>query len=159
MIHGGMTSLNGLNLIASNGTSVVDAKGDVILFSTSSGASLLVTARRRDSRRIVPAAVRRPGTPQHVPEGADDVRNRPKAALASDEALNEVADVARKVLIRPGDHLTSVFMLATAVTPDDQLYMQAVMWPPDLAAEIREVLRRFLEGGRGWEGGPSWEEY
>lgn len=52
----------------------------------------------------------------------------------------------------------SVFMLSTALAPDDQLYMQAVMWPTDSADEIREVLRRFLEGGPGRDGGPSWEE-
>ncbi len=58
------------------------------------------------------------------------MKNRPKVTLPSDEALNEVAEIARKVLTRPGDELTGVFMLSTALTPDDQLYMQAVMWPP-----------------------------
>jgi hypothetical protein len=86
------------------------------------------------------------------------VKNRPKVLPPTDEALKEVADVARKVLTRPGDDLTSVFMLSTAFTPDDQPYMQAVMWPDDSSDEIREVLRRFLEGGPGWEGGPPWEE-
>lgn len=78
--------------------------------------------------------------------------------LASDEALEEVAEVARKLLTRPRDDLTGVFMLSTAVAPDHQLYMQAVMWPPDAEDEIREVLRRFLEKGPGWEGGPKWED-
>lgn len=86
------------------------------------------------------------------------MRSRPKVPSPSDEALKDVADVARRVLTRPGDWLTSVFMLSTAVAPDDQLYMQAVMWPEDADNEIREVLRRFLERGPGWEGGPAWEE-
>ena len=86
------------------------------------------------------------------------MKNRPKVPPPSDEALKDVADVARRVLTRPGDELTSVFMLSTALAPDDQLYMQAVMWPTDSADEIREVLRRFLEGGPGRDGGPSWEE-
>jgi hypothetical protein len=86
------------------------------------------------------------------------LKNRPKVPAPSDEALKEVADVARRVLTRPGDELTSVFTLSTAVAPDGQLYMQAVMWPTDSADKIREVLRRFLEGGPGWDGGPNWEE-
>jgi hypothetical protein len=86
------------------------------------------------------------------------VRNRPKVLPPTDEALKEVADVARMVLTRPGDELTSVFMLSTAVAPDGQLYIQAVMWPDDSSDAIREVLRRFLDGGPGYDGGPSWEE-
>ena len=86
------------------------------------------------------------------------MKNRPKVPPPSDEALKEVADVARRVLTRPGDELTGVFMLSTAVAPDDQLYMQAVTWPADATEEIREILRRFLEGGPGWDGGPGWEE-
>ena len=86
------------------------------------------------------------------------MKNPPKVPPPSDEALKEVADVARRVLTRPGDELTSVFMLSTAVAPDGQLYLQAVMWPTDSADEIREVLRRFLGRGPGWEGGPAWEE-
>lgn len=84
--------------------------------------------------------------------------NRPDVPEPSEEALKDLANAARRVLTRPGDELTSVFMLTTAVDRDDQLFMQAVMWPEDASDAIRDVLQRFLDGRPGWDGGPVWEE-
>jgi hypothetical protein len=86
------------------------------------------------------------------------VSDRPKVPPPSDEALNDVAAAVQRALTRPGDELDGMFMFATALAPDGQRYMQAMMWPTEQADEIREALRRFLDGRPGWEGGPSWEE-
>lgn len=77
----------------------------------------------------------------------------------SDEALKEIANVARRVLTRPGDELSYVFLCSSSVAEDGQRHQQAMMWPTGEADDIREFLRVFVEGGLlGRDGSSPWEE-